>query len=156
MSGLAHRTLWLAVALAYGTTACTSVRHVPLTRTQPSDQVTVQSGRAFAVHGSSGLACATYRAAGTVDGISSDTVWLRNISQLSTRSGEPPECAALRTGWLVVAGEPTPDILRRDADRRKTTLLVVGVAAAFVMFSVIVTSAAFPSSGSYCDGGSCY
>lgn len=144
------------MALAYGTTACSSVRHVPLTRTKPSDQVTVQSGQAFAVHGSSGLACATYRASGTVDGISSDTVWLRSISNLSTRSGEPPECAALRMGWFVVSGEPSPDILRRDADLRKTTLLVVGVAAAFVVFSVIVTAAAFPSSGSYCDGGTCY
>ena len=155
VSGLANRTLWLAVALAYGTTACTSFRTAPVTQTKPADRVTVQSGRAFAMHSSDGLACATYRASGTVDGISGDTVRLRDISALSTQSGEPPECAALRAGWFVVAGESTPEILRRALDVRKTTKLV-GVTFSVVVIVVIVgivTSLPDVSSGpSSCPG----
>ena len=158
LSGFARRTLWLAVSLAYGTTACTSFRTAPVTQTKPADRVTVQSGRAFAMHSSDGLACATYRASGTVDGISGDTVRLRDISALSTQSGEPPECAALRAGWFVVAGESTPEILRRALDVRKTTKLVgvtfsVVVIVAIVVIVGAVTSLPDPSSGpSSCPG----
>lgn len=111
----------------------------------------MQSGRAFAVHSSDGRVCALHRASGTVAGISGDTVRLRDIWAVSTRSGESPECAALRAGWFVVAGEPAPEILRRQLSVSKTAALV---AVAFVVVVVIGISATLPgSSGDYCGGG---
>lgn len=139
------------MALAYGTTACTSYRTAPVTQTNPADRVTVQSGRAFAVHSSDGTACAIHRASGTVAGISGDTVRLRDMWAVSTRSGESPECAALRSGWFVVAGEPAPEILRRQLSVSKTAALV---AVAFGVVVVIGIVSTLPGSGDYCGGGS--
>lgn len=142
MRGAANRTLWLAVALAYGASACTSVRALPVTQAKPDAYVTVQSGVAFAVHGSDTLTCASYRVSGTVDSIRGDTVQLREISALVTRAGEPPECAALRAGWLVIAGEPTPEIFGGAPSPVKTASAVAGIVgvAAFVIVIIALQS----------------
>ena len=143
MRGAANRTLWLAVALAYSVSACTSVRALPVTQTTSGAHVTVQSGVAFAVHGSDTLTCASYRASGTVDSLRGDTVQLRDISVLSIRAGEPPACEALRAGWLVIAGEPAPEILGR---RVRTGVKVGGIlVAAGLFFIVTAVGAAFGS-----------